>query len=112
MLNIFLPQMTQLSCSLVDHVAVLSLNNAPVNALSKTLSDELTTALDIISETPEVRSVILTGEGKVFCAGADLKGRASVIKAEYRALCGEIRGLLTAESYILDLAKNLENDDD
>ena len=32
--------------------------------------------------------------------------------AEYRALCGEIRGLLTAESYILDLAKNLENADD
>jgi hypothetical protein len=32
--------------------------------------------------------------------------------AEYRALCGEIRGLLTAESYLLDLAKNLENADD
>ena len=29
--------------------------------------------------------------------------------AEYRAICGEIRGLLTAESYLLDLAKNLEN---
>ena len=28
--------------------------------------------------------------------------------AEYRAICGEIRGLLTAESYLLDLAKNLE----
>jgi enoyl-CoA hydratase len=80
MSNIFLPQMTQLNCSFVDHVAVLSLNNAPVNALSKTLSDELTAALDIISETPEVRSVVLTGEGKIFCAGADLKGRASVIK--------------------------------
>lgn len=80
MSNTFLPQMTQLSCSLVDHVAVLSLNNAPVNALSKTLSDELTAALDIISETPKVRSVILTGDGKIFCAGADLKGRSSVIK--------------------------------
>lgn len=80
MTNTFLPQMTQLSCSLVDHVAVLSLNHAPVNALSKTLSDELTAALDIISETPEVRSVVLTGEGKIFCAGADLKGRSSVIK--------------------------------
>jgi hypothetical protein len=32
--------------------------------------------------------------------------------AEYRALCGEIRGLLTAESYLQDLAKNLENSDD
>ena len=32
--------------------------------------------------------------------------------AEYRALCGEIRGLLTAESYLTDLAKNLENMDD
>jgi enoyl-CoA hydratase/carnithine racemase len=80
MSNTFLPQMTQLRCSLVGHVAVLSLNNAPVNALSKMLSDELTAALDIISETPEVRSVVLTGEGKVFCAGADLKGRAEVIK--------------------------------
>lgn len=80
MTNTFLPQMTQLSCSLVDHVAVLSLNHAPVNALSKTLSDELTAALDVISETPEVRSVVLTGEGKIFCAGADLKGRSSVIK--------------------------------
>lgn len=32
--------------------------------------------------------------------------------AEYRALCGEIRGLLTAESYLTDLAKNLENSDE
>jgi len=32
--------------------------------------------------------------------------------AEYRALCGEIRGLLTAETYVLDLAKKLESSDD
>ena len=32
--------------------------------------------------------------------------------AEYRALCGEIRGLLIAESYLTDLAKNLENSDE
>jgi hypothetical protein len=32
--------------------------------------------------------------------------------AEYRAICGEIRGLLTAESYLTDLAKNLENSDE
>lgn len=32
--------------------------------------------------------------------------------AEYRAMCGEIRGLLTAESYTQDLLKNLETFDE
>lgn len=70
----------ELRVSIDGHVAILTLNNPPVNALSKTLSEELTLALDRISETPEIRAVVLTGEGKVFCAGADLKGRAAVIK--------------------------------
>ena len=75
-----MPDFTQLQYEHVGHVVVLSLNNAPVNALSKTLSDEITAALDYISEISEVRAVVLTGLGKIFCAGADLKGRASVIK--------------------------------
>jgi enoyl-CoA hydratase/carnithine racemase len=70
----------ELRVSIDGHVAILTLSNPPVNALSKTLSEELTLALDRISETPEIRAVVLTGEGKVFCAGADLKGRAAVIK--------------------------------
>lgn len=32
--------------------------------------------------------------------------------AEYRAICGEIRGLSYAESLIKDLANRLENSDD
>jgi len=32
--------------------------------------------------------------------------------AEYRALCGEVRGLLTAQSYIEDLARRMEQSDD
>ena len=32
--------------------------------------------------------------------------------AEYRAMCGEIRGLLTAENYTQDLIKNLETSDE
>jgi enoyl-CoA hydratase len=63
-----------------DFVATLTMNAPPVNALTRTLNDELTLALDRISEMDEVRAVVLTGAGKVFCAGADLKGRASVIK--------------------------------
>ncbi len=72
--------LTQLQYQLEDYVAILTLDAPPVNALTRTLNDELTMALDRISEMDEVRAVILTGAGKVFCAGADLKGRASVIK--------------------------------
>lgn len=70
----------QLDLTVDGHVAILTMNAPPVNALTRTLNDELTHALDVISETDELRAVVLTGAGKVFCAGADLKGRAEIIK--------------------------------
>src|SRR5690606_10084569 len=72
--------LTQLSVAISGHVATLTLASPPVNALTRVLNDELTLALDRLSETDEVRAIVLTGEGKVFCAGADLKGRAEMIK--------------------------------
>ena len=71
---------TQLDVDIQAHIATLTMNSPPVNALTRTLNDELTHALDQISEMDEVRVVLLTGAGKVFCAGADLKGRAENIK--------------------------------
>ena len=71
---------TQLRFQLDGHVATLTMTSPPVNALTRTLNDELTLALDRISEMDEVRAVVLTGAGKQFCAGADLKGRAQNIK--------------------------------
>ena len=41
-----------------------------------------------------------------------LAGSAAKDYAEYRAICGEIRGLSYTESLIIDLAKKLENSDD
>ncbi len=32
--------------------------------------------------------------------------------AEYRRMCGEVKGLLTARLYIIDLQERLTNDDD
>ena len=72
--------LTQLHVTIAEHVATLTLDAPPVNALTRVLNDELTLALDRISEMDEVRVVLLTGAGKVFCAGADLKGRAEIIK--------------------------------
>ena len=72
--------LTQLKVVIANHIATLSMNAPPVNALTRVLNDELTLALDRISEMDDVRVVVLTAEGKVFCAGADLKGRAEMIK--------------------------------
>ena len=47
------------------------------NALSSRLTTELTEALDDADANPEVRVVVLTNRGRVFCAGADLSERSS-----------------------------------
>lgn len=71
----------ELRVEIVDtHIAVFTLNSPPVNALTRRLNDELVFAFDRVSELDEIRVVVLTGAGKVFCAGADLKGRAANIK--------------------------------
>lgn len=46
------------------------------NALSGKLVAELTQALDRADADPEVRVVVLTNQGSVFCAGADLRERS------------------------------------
>jgi methylglutaconyl-CoA hydratase len=45
------------------------------NALSARLVAELHEALQVASADPEVRAIVLTGTGSVFCSGADLSER-------------------------------------
>ena len=62
-------------------VARVSLNRPALrNAFDDVLVDLLTRTARELGGDPSVRVVVLAGEGSVFCAGADLKGRASVIK--------------------------------
>ena len=54
--------------------AVLTLNRpSALNALSRALMAELSDRLDALQADPAVRVLILTGAGKAFCAGLDLK---------------------------------------
>jgi enoyl-CoA hydratase/carnithine racemase len=48
-----------------------------MNALSRDLLDQLNRAIDEIEGDQTVRVVVLTGSGKAFCAGADLRGLTS-----------------------------------
>ena len=59
------------------HVAVVTMDAPPVNAQSKEFVEELISAFDELNATPSVRVIVLTGAGKIFSAGADIKSRNS-----------------------------------
>ncbi|WP_308435686.1 enoyl-CoA hydratase/isomerase family protein [Streptomyces phaeofaciens] len=60
-----------------DHVTHLTLNRPEaLNALAPGQRDELIGLLAAASADPDVRAVVLTGTGRGFCAGADLRGGA------------------------------------
>src|ERR1700689_5929996 len=56
-----------------DGVAVITINNPPVNALSPGVPEGLLAALDVAEEDPLVRAVVIIGGGRTFIAGADIK---------------------------------------
>jgi enoyl-CoA hydratase len=58
-----------------DYVAVATLNRPPVNAVNWEMRQRLIEIFDEATDRDDIRVVVLTGQGKVFCAGADLKQR-------------------------------------
>ena len=57
-----------------DSIATLTLNRPDrLNALGGTLRDDLHDALTRSAADPEVRVIIITGAGKGFCSGGDVK---------------------------------------
>jgi 2-(1,2-epoxy-1,2-dihydrophenyl)acetyl-CoA isomerase len=61
-----------------DHVLSITLNRPEtLNALTPGDRDEVVRLLSEASASPEVRAVVLTGTGRGFCAGADLRGAAA-----------------------------------
>ena len=67
-----------LKYSLDGSVATISLNRPEVyNALNDEITFELQDAFKAVSKEDKARVVVLTGEGKAFCSGQDLKSSAS-----------------------------------
>ena len=63
--------------TLSDGVATLTMNRPERrNALSSDMLDGLLHALPRMAEDKRVRVVVLTGAGKAFCAGGDVKAMA------------------------------------
>jgi enoyl-CoA hydratase/carnithine racemase len=61
-----------------DHILTITLNRPErLNAFTPRMASELIGAFDLADSDDEVRAIIVTGEGRGFCAGADLGGGGS-----------------------------------
>ena len=66
--------------SIKNNVAKVKLNRPEVhNAMDEKLMKELTSCFKILSKKEDVKIIILTGNGKSFCAGADLNWMKSMV---------------------------------
>ena len=67
-----------------DGVATLTLNRPErLNALTRTMLSGLREKLEVLAEDPAIGCVVLTGAGRAFCSGGDVKVQAATAgKAE------------------------------
>jgi len=56
-----------------DEVAVISMDNPPVNGLSHRLRQGLVQAFKAARSDPQVHAIVLAGAGRGFCAGGDIR---------------------------------------
>jgi enoyl-CoA hydratase/carnithine racemase len=65
---------TQITYSVTDGVAVITLNRPErLNAWTATMNTEVPDAIVRAAKDSAIRAIVLTGEGKGFCAGADME---------------------------------------
>lgn len=63
----------RVSITIANHVADVRLNRADkMNALDPAMFDGIIAAIDRLGSEPGVRAVVLSGEGRSFCAGLDM----------------------------------------
>jgi len=61
-----------------DHIATITLNRPEaLNALSSRMIDEWTDAIESVKNDPKVRVLVVTGAGRGFCSGGDVRELAS-----------------------------------
>jgi 2-(1,2-epoxy-1,2-dihydrophenyl)acetyl-CoA isomerase len=92
-----------------DGVAVLTLNRPErLNALTRTMLSGLRTHLAALAEDPAIGCVVLTGAGRAFCSGGDVRAQAAAAgrseqTAEQRA--DQLRASMEASRLLHDMPK-------
>lgn len=94
---------TSIQVKIENKVAVITLNRPEVfNSFNREMALALQDAFDSCEKDPEVRAIVLTGNGKAFCAGQDLKevtspelnpGFKKILEEHYNPIILRIRNL-------------------
>jgi 3-hydroxyacyl-CoA dehydrogenase len=66
-------QSTRVQFTKHDNVAVITINNPPVNALSPGVPEGISEAIDRVEKDASVTAAVVIGGGRTFVAGADIK---------------------------------------
>jgi 2-(1,2-epoxy-1,2-dihydrophenyl)acetyl-CoA isomerase len=99
----------ELLLSTEDGVAVLTLNRPErLNALTRIMLSELRTQLASLAEDPDIGCVVLTGSGRAFCSGGDVRVQAATAgksdqSPEQRA--DQLRASMEASRLLHDMPK-------
>jgi enoyl-CoA hydratase/carnithine racemase len=73
-----------------ERIATITLNRPErLNAWTHVMAKEVKTAMRGAADDPEVRVILLTGEGRGFCAGADIGRLSSATEGDRRILAPE-----------------------
>jgi 3-hydroxyacyl-CoA dehydrogenase len=82
------------SLSRDGEIAVITVNNPPVNALSPGVPEGIAAAIDSVAKDGGVKAAVLIGGGNTFIAGADIKEFGKVTRGEKKG--GSLLPLLLA----------------
>lgn len=85
--------MSEVSLAMHGSVAVITINNPPVNALSQQVRQGIVEQMDIAEQDPDARAIVIACDGRTFIAGADIR--------EF--------GMPPTTPYLPDVVERLEN---
>jgi len=69
---------TQVQVSRDGDIAVITIDNPPVNALNPAVTEAIREAIEQTDRDPSVRAIVLIGAGRTFVAGADINELAKI----------------------------------
>jgi 3-hydroxyacyl-CoA dehydrogenase len=80
-----------------NEIAVITINNPPVNALSPGVPEGISESIERINNDPEIKAAVLIGGGRTFVAGADIKEFGKMVSQKTPRGAGMLPFLLRVE---------------